>query len=50
MCLHLNLDYVFIVITGLVDTSGGGILVPAGSIHPVIGVSALAWFIRYSYD
>ena len=29
--------------------SGGGILLPEGSIHPVVNVLALAWFIRYSY-
>jgi hypothetical protein len=32
-----------------VDTSAGGILVPEGIIHPVVGVSALTWFIRYIY-
>ena len=30
-----------------VDTSAGGLLVPEGTISPVVSVSALAWFIRY---
>jgi hypothetical protein len=31
-----------------VDTSAGGLLVPEGIIRPVVSVSALTWFIRYT--
>jgi len=30
-----------------VDTSAGGLLVPEGIIHPIVGVSALTWLIKY---
>ena len=30
-----------------VDTFAGGLLVPDGIIHPVVGVSALTWLIKY---
>jgi hypothetical protein len=30
-----------------VDTDAGGILIPDGTIRPVVSVSALTWFIRY---
>jgi hypothetical protein len=32
-----------------VDTSTGELLVPEGIICPVVSVSALTWFIRFSY-
>jgi len=32
-----------------VDTSAGGLLVPAGIICPVVSASSLTWFIRYIY-
>jgi hypothetical protein len=32
-----------------VDTSAGGLQVPEGIIRPVVGASALTWFIRYIY-
>ena len=32
-----------------VDTSHDGLLVPEGIIHPVVSVSAMEWFTRYTY-
>ena len=48
--MHTKFDiYVFIAITGGVDTSAGGLLVLEGIIRSVVSVSALTWFIRYIY-
>jgi hypothetical protein len=37
----------FLLLSLLVGTSAGGLLVPEGIIHPVVSVSGLTWFIRY---
>jgi hypothetical protein len=42
-----RLDVFVFIFYHWVNTSVGGLIVPEGIIRPVVGVSALTWFIIY---